>query len=181
MKLKRDPGNMASYAFIVIFVFMMLMSCVMEYVRIYAVLYDLDDSVISAVEGVAQENWDEIYQGVREGYAGAYTKDQLTDDWGEVINRKQITEQMEEMYDFDKNGLLLSKLDSDGNTIFSIEPDAMEIKVINATFDDDEGASLVVEATNEVVLPFMFLSGLFDNVPNITFERTTKCKYVPKF
>lgn len=179
--MKRDPGNMSFNALIVIITFMMLMSISWEYVRIFSVLNDLDNSVVSSVEGVAQENWDEIYQGVREGYAGAYTKDELTDDWEEIINRKQIIEQMKEMYDFEEDGLLLTKVGSDGKTIFSIEPDEMEITVINTSFDDDEGAALVVEATNTVVLPFMFLAGMFDEVPAIEFERTTKVRYVPKF
>ncbi|UYO64422.1 hypothetical protein LNN31_08365 [Acetobacterium wieringae] len=80
-----------------------------------------------------------------------------------------------------EEGLLLSKLDEDGDLIFSIKPDAMEIRVINAQFSDKEGKSLVVEAVNQVEVPFMFLSGIFDNVPSITFERTTRVRYVPKF
>lgn len=181
MKLKVNPGNMTPYVIVLILVFMMLMAAVWEYLRIYAVLALVDQSVISAVEGVTEENWDEIYQGVREGYAGAYTKDKQVDSWEEIINRKRITEQMKEMIDFKEDGLLLSKVDEEGSLIFSIKPDAMEINVINAEFDDQEGSSLVVEAVNQVELPFMFLSGVFKDIPSITFERTTRCRYVPKF
>ena len=181
MKYKSDRGNMTPYVIVLIFVFMMLMAGVWEYLRIYSVLAQVDQSVITAVEGVAQENWKEIYQGVREGYAGAFSREDLIKDWEEVINRKRITEQMKEMIDFEEDGLLLSKLDGEGKLIFSIKPDAMEISVINTEISDEEGNSLVVEAVNEVELPFMFLSGIFEDIPPITFERTTRCRYVPKF
>jgi len=181
MKLKTDAGTMSPYVVVLILIFMMLMGGVWEYLRIYSVLAQVDQTVISAVEGVAQENWKEIYQGVREGYAGAFSKDDHGDGWEEVINRKQITEQMKEMYDFEEDGLLLSKVDDEGNLIFSIKPDAMQINIINTAIGDNEGNSLVVEAVNHVELPFMFLSGLFEDVPPITFERTTRCRYVPRF
>ncbi|UYO64419.1 hypothetical protein LNN31_08350 [Acetobacterium wieringae] len=84
MKVKTDPGSMTPYVIVFVLVFMMVMAAVWEYQRIYSVLAQVDQSVISAVEGVAQENWDEIYQGVREGYAGAYTKDKLIDNWKEM-------------------------------------------------------------------------------------------------
>lgn len=180
MKVKTDKGSMTPYVIVFVLVFMMLMAAVWEYQRIYSVLAQVDQSVISAVEGVAQENWDEIYQGVREGYAGAYTKDKLIDNWKEIINRKRITEQMKEMIDLKEDVLLLSKVDDQGKLIFSIKPDAMQINIINAEFDDKEGKSLVVEAVNQVEVPFMFLGEMF-NIPSITFTRTTRVHYVPKF
>jgi len=87
-------------------ILLMLFCAVYEYLRVVSIIIQLDHAVEQSIQGVAMENWDEVYQGIREGYAGTYTKAELTDDWEEVMNKEQILAQMKKMIEFKVAGAL---------------------------------------------------------------------------
>lgn len=177
--IKRDKGSMAPLACAAIIVILILGVAFFELFKMYAVAAQIDHAVELSVQGVAKENWENIYQGIREGYAGAYTKDKLSDDWKEVINREQILLQMKKMIDFDEEGSEWVKKDDQGRIVFSLKPEETTVKIINTNLAAKEGDALLVETTNRITIPWFFLSSF--NMPPIQYERKTVCGYTPKF
>ncbi|KNZ42413.1 hypothetical protein [Acetobacterium bakii] len=176
----RDAGVSAPVVAVLILIVVMTMCAVYERLRIVTIVSQLDQAVEMSVQGVATENWDNVYQGVREGYAGTYTKDALTDDWEAVMNKEQILDQMNHMIDFKVKGSTWVKEDDAGNVLFSMKPKETTVKIINTSLAADEGDALTVETTNTITVPWLFLGAMFD-APPIVVERKTVCGYTPKF
>lgn len=161
-------------------ILLMLFCAVYEYLRVVSIIIQLDHAVEQSIQGVAMENWDEVYQGIREGYAGTYTKAELTDDWEEVMNKEQILAQMKKMIEFKVAGNTWVKEDDAGNVLFSLKPRDTTVKITNTQLAAAEGDALTVETTNTITVPWRFLGSMF-NAPPIVVERVTVSGYTRKF
>lgn len=177
---KKDAGLTIPVIAVLLLILLMLFCAMYEYLRVVTIVMQLDQAVELSVQGVAQENWDEIYQGIREGYAGTYTKDELTDEWEEVMNREQILAQMKKMIDFKVDGNTWVKEDDAGEVLFSLEPKDTTVTITNTELAAAEGDALTVETTNTITVPWQFLGTMF-NAPPIVVQRITVCGYTPKF
>ena len=56
----------------IVLVLVMLMCCISEYFRLLIVAQGVRDAVQEAVISTVNDNYDDVYHGVREGYSGAY-------------------------------------------------------------------------------------------------------------
>jgi hypothetical protein len=74
-----------------------------EYFRMVSIVKQVDHAVEISVDGVAKANWDNIYQRVREGYAGVYTKKD-TDAWTEVMTKYSVLDQLKKVIEFETEG-----------------------------------------------------------------------------
>jgi|LGVE01.1.fsa_nt_gb hypothetical protein len=177
---KKDKGmTIPEIAFWLLFL-LTIFCGIYEYLRIVTIVMQLDQVVEISVQGVATENWDEVYQGIREGYAGTYTKDELTDDWEEVMNKEQILAQMKKMIEFKVDGNTWVKEDNAGETLFSLKPKDTTVTIINTELGAAEGEALTVETINTITVPWAFLGTMF-HAPPIVVERKTISGYTPKF
>ncbi len=145
-----------------------------------SIVKQVDHAVEMSVDGVAKANWDNIYQGVREGYAGAYTKKKDTDAWTEVMTKQSVLDQLKEVIAFETEGSTWVKKDDKGNVLFSLKPKETEVKIINTNLGASEGDALVIETTNIITVPWMFV-GLWLEAEPLEIERTTQCGYSPRF
>jgi len=177
---KEDEGSMAPLVVVIVFIALILFCMGWEYLRMVTIVMQLDQAVEMSVEGVAKDNWKNIYQGVREGYAGAYNKNEVADGWEEVMNKQNILGQLNEMIDFETVGTTWVKKDEKGNVLFSIKPKDTEVKIINTGLGANEGDALVIETTNTITIPLMF-AGLWPDAQPLVIHRTTECQYTPKF
>lgn len=177
---KTDAGMSIPMVAVLLLILLMLFCAMYEYLRVVSIVMQLDQAVELSVQGVATENWDEVYQGVREGYAGTYTKAELTDDWEEVMNKEQILAQMKKMIDFKVDGNTWAKEDAAGEVLFSLKPKDTTVKITNTQLAANEGDALTVETTNTITVPWRFLGAMF-NAPPIVVERVTISGYTPKF
>lgn len=180
MKKKTDPGISSTLAVVLILALLILFTGVYEYLRMVAIVEQVDQAVELSVQGVASENWENIYQGVREGYAGTYSKGKLTDEWEEVMNKDQILEQLKSMIDFQTESGTWVKRDEQGNVMFTLKPKETTVKILNTSISADEGEALLVETTNTISIPWVFLDSVYD-APPVEIKRKTVCGYTPRF
>lgn len=71
--LRHTSGNSAPLTLAIILAVIILSCAVFEYLRLMVIASGVRDAVQSAVIDVATENWDDAYNGLREGYSGGYT------------------------------------------------------------------------------------------------------------
>lgn len=177
---KKDDGTMAPWVVVIALVFLLFFCIGWEYLRMITIVLQVDRAVEMSVDGVAKDNWENVYQGVREGYAGAYTKDSATDAWSEVVNKQSVLGQLKETIDFEVVGDTWVKADENGAVLFSLKPKETEVKIINTNLGASEGNALVIETTNTITVPWMF-AGLWLDAEPLVIERTNQCGYTPKF
>lgn len=93
--LRHTSGNSAPLTLAIVLVVIILSCAVFEYMRLMVIASGVRDAVQSAVIDVATENWDDAYNGLREGYSGGYTLSGT--DWvvkldsGDVYSRLEST------------------------------------------------------------------------------------------
>jgi len=79
-KLFRSKCGDGSLIAVVVVISILLISCsVYEYIRLTIIARGVRDAVQSSIISVATTNYDELYNGLREGYSGGYTLD--GDNW----------------------------------------------------------------------------------------------------
>ena len=71
--LSDKSGSSAPLTLAVVLVVMMMSCTVFEYMRLVVIASGVRDAVQAAMIDVATENWDDAYNGLREGYSGGYT------------------------------------------------------------------------------------------------------------
>lgn len=169
--------------FLVLIIFML----VLEYMHFVTVFKQADDAVERSVIAVATQNWDNIYQGVREGFAGANTKEAITDEWTEVLKRDNIM-----VSAIDIMGLTLDsgnyvKKSADGKILYSIKPTTVHANIINVGIEESPGVTnvgskkgLIVEVTYDISVAWFTPTAWGDALP-ITVTRTVRTQYKPLF
>lgn len=170
---KRGDGNLLA---IVVVISILLISCsVYEYVRLMLIASGVRDAVQSSVISVATTNYDEVYNGLREGYSGGYTLD--GEYWDESLDIGDIYGQLD-------NTLGLSRQSGRhvkyaGETLeYSLW--GLEVDIKNAPFAPSSTAAdkFLAEATIELEVPLSFG---WQSLPPMRITLHVKAGYTPKF
>ncbi|WP_353852754.1 hypothetical protein [Dehalobacter restrictus] len=95
-KIVSDKSGSSAPLTVAIVLAVMILSCtVFEYMRLMVIASGVRDAVQAAMVDVATGNWDDAYNGLREGYSGGYTLSGA--DWvvkmdtGDVYSRLEST------------------------------------------------------------------------------------------
>ncbi|UWG97557.1 MAG: hypothetical protein WHF31_06250 [Candidatus Dehalobacter alkaniphilus] len=95
-KIISDKSGSSAPLTVAIVLVVMILSCtVFEYMRLMVIASGVRDAVQAAMVEVATGNWDDAYNGLREGYSGGYTLSGA--DWvvkmdtGDVYSRLEST------------------------------------------------------------------------------------------
>lgn len=83
--LKNKNGNAAIFAIAIVLSLVLLFTVVSEYLRLQIIASGVRDAVQSSVIAVATQNYDDVYNGLREGYSGAYALDN-DEHWEESLD-----------------------------------------------------------------------------------------------
>ena len=86
--LLNKSGSSAPLALAVVLAVILLSCAVFEYMRLMVISKGIRDTVQAAVIDVATENWDDAYNGLREGYSGGYLLNGT--DWVVKLDRKSV-------------------------------------------------------------------------------------------
>lgn len=178
-RIKVDKGSMAPVVIVVAIIAMVFFAFIWEWGRFNTIAGQVDRDVKASVNGIVSEQWDVVYQGVREGYAGAYTKND-NDAWKELVRKKHINEQLIEMMDYTKNGNILEKKDAEGRIIYSVTLEDVEVDVTNTQKGDLEGKALTVATEVTITIPWTFLAA-YGEIPPVVINKTVKGGFTPKF
>ena len=171
---KRGEGTLLA---VVVVIAILLISCsVYEYLRLTIIAGGVRDAVQSSIISVATTNYDELYNGLREGYSGGYTLD--GEYWDESLDIGDVYGQLD-------NTLGLSQKSGKhvkyaGETLeYSVW--GLEVDIKNAPFAPSNAADadkFLAEATIELEVPLSFA---WASLPPMRITLHVKAGYTPKF
>lgn len=72
-KLKERRGNALILSCVIIISLIITFSVLCEYIRLQMIAKGVRDALETAIISVAVQNYDDLYNGLREGYSGGYT------------------------------------------------------------------------------------------------------------
>ena len=87
-KLTEKEGNGYPYAIAIALCMIFIFIGISEYVRLMIIAQGVRDAVQSSVIAVNVGNYDEVYDGIREGYSGSYRLS--NGSWVAVFDRGDV-------------------------------------------------------------------------------------------
>ncbi len=169
--MKDRSGNAALFAIIIILCLMLLFTVISEYLRLQIIASGVRDALQSSVIAVATENYDEVYNGLREGYSGGYRLSE-TDQWEERVDSGAVITKLS-----DKLGLI------DGikyaGEYMEYQLSDLDIQINNAPFAiNDNDSRFEAEAWVTLTVPLSFG---WDHLPPMEIRLKVDAGYSPKF
>jgi len=169
--LKNKDGNVAIQACVIIICLLLVFSVISEYLRLQIIAKGVRDAVQSAVISVAIQNYDEVYNGLREGYSGGYELDN-TDSWINKVDEGAVLVELSE---------LLGLIDGEKFTGDILEYRLTDIDVIIlnvplAPSSNHEKFESEVWLSLEVPLAYGW-----EHIPSMKIRMKVNAGYTPKF
>ena len=158
----------------IVLVLVMLMCCISEYFRLLIVAQGVRDAVQEAVISTVNDNYDDVYHAVREGYAAGWYPDG-TGRWDESIDTGDVYGQLSETLGLENAAQGYQKL-SGGEVEYTISGLSVELENNGLSSGQSEGYTAVVEIHLEV--PVRFLGNL---LPSADMTLHTEANYIPLF
>lgn len=168
--LENKEGNMAIQAVVVILVLLLIFSAVSEYLRLQIIAKGVRDATQSAVISVATGNYDDVYNGLREGYSGGYAL--YGDSWMTQVDEGTVMSELSLLL-----GLHFGQKVSDGEVEYIISD--LDVNVTNAPFaPSSNNERFESEAYLTLTVPTAFG---WEHVPPMVIEMKVEAGYRPKF
>lgn len=171
MKDKHGSGEPLIIATVLAMLFIIL--GVGEYMRLMITAAGIKDATESAVISVINDNYDEVYHGVREGYAAGYVSDGETFfpvvDYGDIYGRLGFLLGLTE----DGNGYV--RMNNEGEREYRIS--GLQIRIPNTPIAVP-GGTYYAEATIQLEVPVRFGGKILSTM---TMNIKAKAAYKEKF
>jgi hypothetical protein len=169
-------GNGYPLAVVVTLCLVMVLTCISEYFRLMIVAKGVRDALQDAVISTVNDNYDEVYHGVREGYSGGYQP--MDEDFEESLDYGDIYEQLDGILGLEQSGEEHIRTSSKGEQEFSIRN--LEVEIRNAPLAGGDRAEQRFEIDGSVLLevPVSFGGTL---LPPMQIKVKIRGGYSPRF
>jgi hypothetical protein len=171
---KRGDGSLIA---VVIVISILLISCsIYEYIRLTIIARGVRDAVQSSIISVATTNYDEVFNGLREGYSGGYTLQ--GSHWDESMDIGDIYGQLDNTLGLKRQSGKHVKYAGEALE-YSIW--GLDVDIKNAPFapsNADSTDKFLAEATIELEVPLSFG---WESLPPLRITLNVKAGYTPKF
>ena len=171
----RDRRGISFPLIIAVTLSLVILLCgVSEYLRLLIVAQGVRDAVQEAVISTVNDNYDDVYHAVREGYAAGWYPDG-TGRWDESIDTGDVYGQLSETLGLENTAGGYQKI-SDGEVEYTISGLSVVLENNSLGSGQSEGYTALVEIHLEV--PVRFLG---NHLPAASMTLHTEAKYVPLF
>ncbi len=145
-----------------------------EYFRLSVIAYGVRDSLQESVISVTTTNYNEVYDGLREGYSGGYFM--TGDAWEENIDYGDVYTQLDRLLGTNPGGSYHVKWQDNG---YEYRITGLDVSVNNAPFaPGDAGQNFEAEVSVQLEIPLSFG---WEALPPVRMTIRTKAAYMPKF
>jgi len=153
-----------------------IFSGISEYFRLMIIAQGVRDAVQSAVISTVNDNYDDVYHGVREGYSGAYQP--IAADFEESLDYGDIYDRLDSILGLNYSGGYHEKRTSENKLEFRIW--GLSVNIKNAPFAarDQSAARFQADSTIMLEVPVSFGGKL---LPPMQIKVKTSAGYTPKF
>ncbi|MEA1974841.1 MAG: hypothetical protein U9N10_04680 [Bacillota bacterium] len=170
-KLKNKDGNAAIMACVIVLCLLLLFTVISEYLRLQIIAKGVRDAVQSSVISIAIENYDDVYNGLREGYSGGYELDS-NDNWNSKVDTGAVLSNLSGSL-----GLISGKKYSDGYLEYTISN--LDVNILNTPLAPS-GNSKKFESEVWLTLKVPLSFG-WDELPPLRIRMKVNARYTPKF
>lgn len=176
-KLLRDRCGTSFPLIVCIALALVIIFCgISEYLRLLIVAQGVRDAVQTTVIAAVNDNYDDVYHGVREGYSGAYQP--LAGDFEESLDYGDIYGRLDDVLGLRYQGGHHVKLTSEGKTEFQVWGLDVDIRNAPLASCDRAGSRFVADCAIELEVPVSFCGQL---LPAMRITVKVSAGYTPKF
>ena len=169
--LRNKDGNAALMACVIVLCLLLVFSVISEYLRLRLIANGVRDAVQSSVISVVTENYDDVYNGLREGYSGGYSLDH-NDAWASQVDSGSVLANLSNVLN-----LIGSSKYVGSDLEYTISE--IQVNVINATFAPNNNTSkFEAEVFINLSVPLSF--GWYHLKP-LEIRMKVNAGYTPKF
>lgn len=172
LRTKRGEATVLTVALIL--GLLLLMCAMAEFFRLSVIVQGVRDGLQQSVITVATTNYDETYNGLREGYSGGYV---LSDGhWQENLDYDDVLARMGVLLGADMGGDMLTKWHTKG---YEYRLSGLTVEIINTPLTPgNTNKNFEADARITIEIPLSFS---WDMVPPLQMEVRTRAAYMPKF
>lgn len=171
---KKRPGDGTPMILAVVLVLLILFCGIAEYSRVWIIAQGVKEAAQQAVLSTVNDNYDDVYHAVREGYAAGWLPDD-SGGWAQSVDEGNVYTQLSRILGLTGEGESYAKY-TDGQMEFLISDLTVEIQNNGLSSGQSAGYTAIVELHLEI--PVRFLSVEF---PAAEMTLHTKAKYIPLF
>ena len=154
----------------------MIFSGVSEYFRLMIIAQGVRNALQDAVITTVNDNYDNVYHGVREGYSGGYQP--IASNFQESIDYGDIYNQLDEILGLEQSGGEHIKVDSEGDIQMKIYDLTVNIENAPLASGDTAGQRFEINSTIVLEVPVSFAGKV---LPTMQIRVKTSAGYTPKF
>lgn len=174
-QILRDKKGTSTPLTIALVLGLLLLVCAMaEFFRLGLIVQGVRDGLQQSVITVATTNYDETYNGLREGYSGGYILS--GDQWDENLDYDDIYYRLDNLLGTDGQGGYHVKAQKTG---FEYRLSNLRVDILNTPLTPGN-ASKNFEADARVTIEIPLSFG-WELVPPLKMELRTRAAYLPKF
>jgi len=175
--LKDKKGTAFPLVIAVTLALVIIFCGISEYIRLVIIAQGVRDAVQSAVISTVNDSYDNVYHGVREGYAGAYVPS--ANDFEESLDYGDVYGRLDDLLGLQSSG---------GYHVKYAAGDAVEFKLSGLSVDldnmplapgsPDNAHGFLADATIRLEVPVRFGGKL---LPPMRINLRVQAKYMPLF
>jgi len=173
----RNKGGTSFPLIVAVTLALLIIFCgISEYIRLMIIAQGVRDAVQSAVISTVNDNYSEVYHGVREGYSGAYQPS--VDDFKESLDYGDIYKRLDNVLGLrSENG---SHVKYAGNAI-EFRLSNLSVDLENMPFtpaNPNNSKGFLADATIKLEVPVSFCG---QSLPPMRINLKAQAKYMPLF
>ena len=154
----------------------MIFTGISEYFRLIIIAQGVRDALQSAVISTVNDNYDEVYHGVREGYSGGYQP--FESEFEETLDYGDIYDRLVHILGLTENEEKYIKITSEGKTECILSDLDVEIQNLPLGGGNTGGQKFRIDSLIILEVPVSF--GGYD-LPSMKMKIKTSAGYIPKF
>lgn len=174
-KVLRNKKGEATILTAALILGLLLLICAMaEFFRLAVIVQGVRDGLMSSVITVAVTNYDETYNGLREGYSGGYVLS--GGRWQENLDYDDVLSRMGTLLGADMRGGTLTKWQESG---YEYRLSGLDVEIVNTPLTPgNTNKNFEADARITIEIPLSFGWGM---APPFQMEVRTRAAYMPKF
>lgn len=171
--LKGSEGTTIPLAAAIALSLVLVFCGISEFLRIFILTQEVRDATQQAVISVVNDNYDDAYHSIREGYAAGYVP--VDGDWEESLDSGDVASSLAKTLEMKrKSGSYVKYAGAD--KVFTISD--LEVTLKNAPIRSDGKEQLLAEASLMLEIPVRFGKELL--LP-VRVKLTTQAEWIPIF
>lgn len=174
-KITKDKYGASTPLTVALILGLLLLICAMsEFFRLGIIVVGVRDGLQQAVVTVATTNYDDTYNGLREGYSGGYTLSGA--NWQEKLDYDDVYARLDKLLGTTGSNGYHIKAEGNG---YEYRLSGLAMNIANAPLtpgNADKNMEVDARVTIEIPLSFGW-----DRLPPLTMQIRTRSAYAPKF